>query len=55
MIIKLKQAIMELGPSGFPFEQFVAELLKCRGYQIKVGVIVEGHCVNHEIDVKFED
>jgi hypothetical protein len=51
---KLKRAIMELGPSGFPFEQFVAELLKYKGYKIQVGVIVKGHCVNHEIDVIAE-
>ena len=51
---KLKQAIMELGPSGFPFEQFVAELLKHKGYKTQVGVIVKGHCVNHEIDVIAE-
>lgn len=51
---KLKQAIIELGPSGFPFEQFVGELLKHRGYKTQVGVIVKGHCVNHEIDVIAE-
>lgn len=51
---KLKHAIMELGPSGFPFEQFVAELLKYKGYKTQVGVIVKGHCVNHEVDVIAE-
>ncbi|MDP3393515.1 restriction endonuclease [Sediminibacterium sp.] len=51
---KLKHAIMELGPSGFPFEQFVAELLKHKGYKTQVGVIVKGHCVNHEVDVIAE-
>jgi hypothetical protein len=48
---KLKQAIMELGPSGFPFEQFIAEVLRTQGYDVQVGVIVNGHCVKHEIDV----
>lgn len=51
---KLKQAIMELGPSGFPFEKYVAEILKYQGYRVKVGEIVKGHCVNHEIDVIAE-
>lgn len=51
---KLKQAIMELGPSGYPFEKFIAEILKYRGFQAKVGEIVKGHCVNHEIDVIAE-
>ena len=51
---KLKQAIMELGPSGFPFEKYLAEILKHQGYTVKVGEIVKGHCVNHEIDVIAE-
>ena len=48
---KLKKAIMELGPSGFPFEKFVAAIIKEEGYETEVGVIVEGHCVTHEVDV----
>lgn len=47
----LKQAILALGPTGYPFERFVAELLKHHGYQTKVGVIMKGSCVNHEVDV----
>jgi len=47
----LKSAIMELGPSGFPFEEFVGEIFKKQGYQTKVGVFVEGKCVKHEVDV----
>jgi hypothetical protein len=48
---KLKRAIMEMGPSGFPFELLVAELLKKEGHSCEVGIIVQGHCVSHEIDV----
>lgn len=51
---KLKRAIMELGPSGFPFEKFVAAILNQQGYAVKVGEIVKGQCVNHEIDVIAE-
>lgn len=51
---KLKRAIMELGPSGFPFELYVGELLKHKGYKTSVGEIVQGHCVKHEIDVIAE-
>lgn len=47
----LKKGIMELGPSGFPFEKFVAELLNAQGYVTEIGVFVDGHCVRHEIDV----
>lgn len=48
---QLKQAIMQLGPSGYPFEKFIAALLKELGYSVETGVIVEGSCVNHEVDV----
>lgn len=47
----LKRAIMELGPSGYPFESFIAEILKREGYAVKVGETVNGKCVNHEIDI----
>jgi len=42
---------MELGPSGFPFEKYVSEILKYEGYKVLVGQIVQGHCVQHEVDV----
>jgi hypothetical protein len=48
---KLKRAIMELGPSGFPFEKFIAALLEHEGYKVRTGVIANGKCVTHEIDV----
>ncbi|MDP2889962.1 MAG: restriction endonuclease [Bacteroidota bacterium] len=48
---KLKQAIMELGPSGYPFEDFIGHLFDKQGYEVKVGQILEGHCVTHEMDV----
>jgi hypothetical protein len=47
----LKQGIMQLGPSGFPFEKFVAEILSAQGYTTEIGVFIDGHCVRHEIDV----
>jgi len=50
----LKRGIMELGPSGYPFERFIGEILKHQGYSVKVGEIVKGKCVNHEIDVIAE-
>jgi hypothetical protein len=48
---KLKKALMELGPSGFPFEKLVGKLLAHEGFDAKVGVIVKGNCVQHEVDV----
>jgi hypothetical protein len=47
----LKNAILQLGPTGFPFERFVAGLLRERGYHVAVGQIVPGKCVEHEVDV----
>lgn len=48
---KLKKAIYELGPTGFPFERFVSAILDYSGYKTEVGAILQGHCVKHEIDV----
>lgn len=48
---KLKKAIYELGPTGFPFERFVGAILKYTGYKVKIGEILQGKCVTHEIDV----
>lgn len=48
---KLKQAIRELGPTGFPFEKYVGELLRHQGYKVKTDQMLEGQCVEHEVDV----
>ena len=48
---KLKKAIYELGPTGFPFEKFISGILHYSGYQTKVGEMLQGTCVSHEIDV----
>ncbi|MBN2172604.1 MAG: restriction endonuclease [Bacteroidales bacterium] len=51
---RLKKAIFDLGPTGYPFERFIGELLKYQGYEVKVGQMVKGHCVDHEVDVVAE-
>ncbi len=48
---KLKEAILELGPTGFPFERFIAKILDRSGFETEVGVKVQGDCISHEIDV----
>ncbi|RKF04180.1 ATP cone domain-containing protein [Tenacibaculum lutimaris] len=48
---KLKKAIYELGPTGFPFEHFIGAILKYSGYKVAVGEILQGECVQHEVDV----
>jgi hypothetical protein len=47
----LKRAIMQLGPTGFPFERFFAMVLKNYGYDVKVGSVLKGKNITHEIDV----
>jgi len=47
----LKKAIFAMGPDGFPFEKLVAELLKADGYKAETNQIINGYCVNHEVDV----
>jgi len=48
---RLKKAMMELGPSGYPFEKFMGKLFEGIGYRTQVGIIVKGACVQHEVDV----
>lgn len=47
----LKEALMNLGPSGFPFEAFIGKILESQEYNIKLRSIMKGQCVNHEIDI----
>ncbi len=47
----LKNALMEMGPTGRPFERFVGELMKSEGFTVEVAKIVPGVCVKHEVDV----
>ena len=47
----LKKAIAELGPSGFPFEKFIAEVMKTQGFEAVTNQIVQGRCADHEMDV----
>lgn len=48
---KLKKAILELGPTGFPFEHFIGQIIKHQGFEVKTGQIIQGRCVQHEVDV----
>lgn len=47
----LKQAIMDLGPTGYPFEDYIAHVLNHEGYQTTVRNMIQGKCISHEIDV----
>lgn len=47
----LRRALAELGPDGFPFEQFVADIFKNWKYETLTDQVVKGSCVEHEVDV----
>jgi ATP cone domain/Restriction endonuclease len=47
----LRRAVMEMGPTGFPFEDLVAKILKDRGFETLTRQTVLGGCVPHEVDV----
>lgn len=51
MRYSLKRAVFELGPTGFPFEQYVARLLTRLGYRTQTNDFIRGYCVSHEVDV----
>lgn len=47
----LKRALFALGPSGFPFEKFMAKILEAHGYSCQTNLVLNGKCVEHEIDI----
>lgn len=47
----LRQAIMELGPTGYPFEKFIGEIYEALGYTIETDRVLKGYCVEHEVDL----
>ena len=51
MHYSLKRALFNLGPTGFPFEKFVAEIFSRLGYKTRTNVHLQGVCTSHEVDV----
>lgn len=47
----LRRALFNLGPTGFPFEDFLSRLFTYEGYTTKTRVILQGKCAEHELDV----
>jgi hypothetical protein len=47
----LRRALFGLGPTGFPFELFLARLFEAEGYHVRTGIVIEGKCAPHEIDI----
>ncbi|MEK9177478.1 MAG: ATP cone domain-containing protein, partial [Patescibacteria group bacterium] len=50
----MRRAILELGPTGFPFEDFFSALMRAKGYQTRRDIMVRGRCVEHEVDVVLD-
>ncbi len=47
----IKEGMRKLGPTGFPFERYVAEILKSLGYRVRINLFIPGKCVrSYEID-----
>ncbi|MCB9805911.1 restriction endonuclease [Candidatus Nomurabacteria bacterium] len=55
-VYSIRRSILDLGPSGFPFEKFFAEILRKKGYEVQNNVPLKGKCVEHEVDaVAYDD
>lgn len=47
----IKRTLHTLGPTGYPFEKYIASIFHLMGYRTEVNKTFEGECVDHEIDV----
>ena len=47
----LRRSLLELGPTGFPFERIVAEIYRRKGFETVLDQTVQGKCTDHEVDV----
>lgn len=52
--LNLRRAIFDLGPTGFPFERYIARIFQDQGYKTLVDAHMMGECVLHEIDLLLE-
>ncbi len=50
----LKRALLDLGPSGFPFEEYLSRLFTAEGCTAHTDQIIQGACVEHEVDVTLD-
>lgn len=46
----LRRALLELGPSGHPFEDFISHLYRAEGWRVETRKMIQGKCVQHETD-----
>lgn len=50
MRFDLPEAMRRLGPTGFPFENYVGRIFQKQGFRVKIGQRIKGRCVDHEVD-----
>jgi hypothetical protein len=50
----LKNAMRKLGPTGFPFEKYIAEIFSKNNFRIKLNQNIKGFCCKYEIDFLAE-
>ncbi|MDP3995812.1 MAG: hypothetical protein Q8P74_01005 [bacterium] len=51
----LKQGMRKLGPTGFPFEKYIGEVMERYGFKVKTNQFLSGFCLkNYEIDFVAE-
>ncbi len=47
----LKYALLELGPTGYPFEHYISKIFEAEGYVTDVDRMIVGKCISHQIDI----
>jgi hypothetical protein len=47
----LRRAVFNLGPTGFPFEDYLGKIFEAEGYKTKRRLTLRGKCALHEIDL----
>jgi len=47
----LRRALLELGPTGHPFEDFISHLFRAEGWKVETRKMLPGKCVMHEVDI----
>lgn len=46
----IRRALLEFGPSGHPFEDFISRLFIAEGWKVETRKMIQGKCVQHETD-----
>jgi len=50
----LREALFRLGPAGFNFEQYIANVFNAYGYKTELPDLLKGACIKHEVDIVAE-